>query len=89
VDDLWGGDGRLLLDRLAGTPGPKARLNMVEAFLRTRALRRDTVPPVVAGAAALHLHREFQALAGLTPAQAQREWTVGRHSSNTATDAGR
>jgi hypothetical protein len=34
VDDLWGRDGRLLLDRLAGTSGPGARLNLVEAFLR-------------------------------------------------------
>jgi AraC-like DNA-binding protein len=164
VDEVWGRDGRLLLDRLAGTPGSGARLNLVEAFLRTRALRPDTVPPVVAGTAALlhchrgrlgvaalaerlgysrqylhrqvtrhlglpprtlgrllrfqavagavragqvaqlgwaglaaaggyadqpHLHREFRALAGLTPAQALREWTAGRHSSNPATDAGR
>jgi methylphosphotriester-DNA--protein-cysteine methyltransferase len=36
-----------------------------------------------------HLHREFRALAGLTPAQALRAWTAGRHASNTATDAGR
>jgi AraC-like DNA-binding protein len=58
VDDLWGRDGRLLLDRLAGTSGPGARLNLVEAFLRSRALRADTVPPVVAGTAALlHRHR--------------------------------
>lgn len=151
VDDVWGRDGRLLLDRLAGTPDPGARLNLVEAFLRTRALRRETVPPVVVGTAALlhrhrgrlgvaelaerlgygrqyvhrqvtrhlglpprtlarllrfqalagvvragqadqlgwaglaaaggyadqpHLHREFRALAGLTPAQALREWTA-------------
>jgi AraC-like DNA-binding protein len=164
VDDLWGRDGRLLLDRLAGTPGTGARLRLVEAFLRTRALRRDTVPPVVAGAAALlhrhrgrlgvaelaerlgygrqyvhrqvsrhlglpprtlarllrfqavalavragqvvqhgwaglaaaggyadqsHLHRDFRALAGLTPAQALREWTATRHSFNPATDAER
>jgi AraC-like DNA-binding protein len=27
-----------------------------------------------------HLYREFRALAGLTPAQASREWTAGRHS---------
>jgi AraC-like DNA-binding protein len=164
VDDLWGRDGRLLLDRLAGTPGPGARLNLVEAFLRTRACRRDPVPPVVVGAAALldrhrgrlgvaelaerlgygrqyvhrqvtrhlglaprtlsrllrfravaeavragqavqvgwaglaaaggyadqsHLYREFRALAGLTPAQALREWTAGRHLFNPATDADR
>jgi AraC-like DNA-binding protein len=163
VDDIWARDGRLFLDRLAGTPGPAARLNLVEAFLRTRALRRETVPPVVAGTAALlhrhrgrlgvaelakrlgygrqyvhrqvtrhlglpprtlarllrfqavagavragqaarlgwarlaaaggyadqsHLHREFRALAGLTPAQALRDWT-GRHSSNPVTDARR
>ena len=157
VDDLWGRDGRRLLDRLAGAPGPGARLNLVEAFLRTRARRRDPVPPVAAGAIALltrhrgrvgvaelaerlgygrqyvhrqvthhlglpprtlarllrfqavaaavragqvvqlgwaglgaatgyadqpHLHREFRTLAGLTPAQALREWPAGRHSFN-------
>jgi hypothetical protein len=53
VDDLWGRDGRRLLDRLAGAPGPGVRLNLVEAFLRTRARRRDPVPPVAAGAIAL------------------------------------
>src|SRR5919112_1716108 len=58
VDDLWGRDGRQLLDRLADTPNPGTRLNLVEAFLRTRAPRRDTVPPLVAGTAALlHRHR--------------------------------
>jgi AraC-like DNA-binding protein len=58
VDDVWGGDGRLLLDRLAGEPSADARLDLVEAFLRDRALRRDAMPPVVAGAAALlHHHR--------------------------------
>jgi methylphosphotriester-DNA--protein-cysteine methyltransferase len=36
-----------------------------------------------------HLHREFRGLAGMTPAQALREWTAGRHSFNPATDADR
>lgn len=157
VADLWGRDGRHLLDRLAGTAGAADRLDLVEAFLRARRRRRDAVPPVVAGAAALlhhhrgrlgvteladrlgygrqyvhrqvtrhlglpprtlarllrfeavgravragrvaelgwaglaaaggyadqsHLHRDFRALAGLTPAQALHAWTAGRHSSN-------
>jgi AraC-like DNA-binding protein len=159
VDDVWGCDGRMLLDRLAGTPDPDARLDLVEAFLRHRLPRRDLVPPVVAGAATLlhhhggrisvselagrlgygrqyvhrqvtrhlglpprtlsrllrfqavagavragrvgelgwaelaaeggyadqpHLHRDFRTLAGLTPGQALRSWTAGRHSSNPA-----
>jgi AraC-like DNA-binding protein len=164
VEKVWGREGRLLLDRLAGTRSAGARLDLVEAFVRTRALCPDTVPPVVAGAVALlnrhrgrlgaaelaqrlgygrqyvhqqvsrhlglpprtlarllrfqavaaavragrvarvgwaglaaaggyadqsHLHREFRALAGMTPAQALREWTAGRHSFNPATDADR
>ena len=36
-----------------------------------------------------HPHREFRALAGMTPAQALREWTEGRHSFNPATDSDR
>lgn len=154
VEDLWGRDGRHLLDRLAGTEDSGDRLDVVELFLRDRLERRDVVPPVVAGAAELlhrhrgrlsvadladrlgygrqyvhrqvtrhlglpprtlarltrfdavaaavrggrvaelgwaglaaaggyadqpHLHREFRALAGLTPTQALQAWTGERH----------
>jgi AraC-like DNA-binding protein len=36
-----------------------------------------------------HLHRDFRALAGLTPGQALRSWTAGRQSSNPADGDGR
>jgi AraC-like DNA-binding protein len=174
VEDLWGRDGRRLLDqlagtpgagdRLAGTPGAGDRLDVVEAFLRHRLRREVEVPPVVSGAVALlhhhrgrlgvadladrlgygrqhvhrqvtrhlglpprtlarllrfhavagavrsgrvadlgwaglaaaggyadqpHLHREFRALSGLTPAQALAAWTPKRHSFNTRAEADR
>jgi hypothetical protein len=69
VEEVWGREGRLLLDRLAGTRSPGARLDLVEAFLRTRALCPDTVPPVVAGAVAL-LNRHRGRLA-------QQNWRGG------------
>jgi len=53
VDDVWGRAGEQLLDRLAGTPSPQARLDLVETFLWQRVPRRDQVPAVVAGAATL------------------------------------
>jgi methylphosphotriester-DNA--protein-cysteine methyltransferase len=36
-----------------------------------------------------HLHREFRALAGLTPAEALRDWTAGLPSFNTGAEAAR
>jgi AraC-like DNA-binding protein len=51
VEDVWGADGRNLIDRLAETPAPADRRALVEAFLRRRA--DDTVPPMVVAAATL------------------------------------
>ena len=52
VDELWGRDGRRLIDRLGGTATPMDRMALVAHFLQRRR-RPDAAPPVVAGAATL------------------------------------
>ena len=56
VEDVWGADGRRLVERLAEESGPAGRRALVEAFLRRRADTRraeKSVPAVVTDAAAV------------------------------------